>query len=372
MNDERTSRLLSLDALRGLIMVLMALDHANHFVAQRHSPGEYWGGAFPSYSDPLTFLTRLVTHPVAPGFMFLMGVGMTLFAHSRRRRGWTEWEITRHFLIRGGLLMLLQLSVVNLAWRLGPVEFPAVYIGVLFALGGGMMLSSLAIRLRAGYLAALAGVLFVGTELLHPDPSQWGAIFDQPLGLVFGYSGGNLDFWSNYPILPWLELILFGMAFGLWLLKDPRRAFNTALALGAAALVAFVILRNLDGFGNIRPRSGDSWIDRLNVVKYPPSMTFTLLTMGFNLLILWLFSRTQAVGGWLLERLAVFGRAPLFFYVIHLYLYLVLGGLFAPTGTSIAAMYPYWLLGLLILYPLTRWYGAVKHRRPTTSVLRYL
>ena len=91
MNTKRPSRFLALDALRGLIVVLMALDHANYFVAQQHSSGEHWGGAFPAYSDSLTFLTRWVTHPVAPGFMFLMGAGMALFAHSRRKRGWSEW-----------------------------------------------------------------------------------------------------------------------------------------------------------------------------------------------------------------------------------------------------------------------------------------
>jgi len=79
-------------------MVLMALDHANHFVAQQHSPGEYWGGSFPVYHSTLAFLTRLVTHLSAPGFFFLMGVGMVLFAHSRRKRGWGEGAIVRQFL----------------------------------------------------------------------------------------------------------------------------------------------------------------------------------------------------------------------------------------------------------------------------------
>ena len=80
----RPSRLIGIDALRGLVIVLMALDHANYFVSLKHSPGEYWGGGFPAYYDALAFLTRLFTHPAAPGFSFLMGVGMVLFARSRR------------------------------------------------------------------------------------------------------------------------------------------------------------------------------------------------------------------------------------------------------------------------------------------------
>lgn len=97
------TRYLSLDALRGLAIVLMALDHANYFIAQQHPGGEHWGGPFPEYSDALSFLTRLVTHPAPTTFFFLMGVGMLLFAASRRKRGWSEAAIIRHFFIRGAV-----------------------------------------------------------------------------------------------------------------------------------------------------------------------------------------------------------------------------------------------------------------------------
>lgn len=362
-------RNLALDALRGLIVVLMAVDHANYFVAQQHPGGEHWGGPFPSYQEPLNFLTRLITHPVAPGFSFLMGVGMVLFAESRRRRGWGEAAIVRHFLLRGTLLIGLQLTVVNLAWKLGPVPFPDIYQGVLVALGGGMILGTLFLRLRPQLLALLGLALLIGIEFTHPNPSQWGQLFDQPLGLIFGYSGGDTRFWSNYPILPWLELVVFGMAFGKWILLDQTKALRSALALGAALLVAFYVVRALDGFGNIRPRAGDSWIDYLNVVKYPPAMTFTLLTMGFNMIALGVFARLKRR---LLLPLAVFGQVPMFFYLLHLYLYGRLGAWFAPQGTSIAAMYPYWLLGLVLLFPLCLWYGRFKRRQPANSLLRFL
>ena len=371
MERDASSRFRSLDALRGLIVVLMALDHANYFVAQQHSSGEHWGGPFPAYADSLAFLTRWVTHPVAPGFMFLMGAGMALFANSRRKKGWSEWELIRHFWIRGGLLMILQLLIINQAWQLGPTPFPSVYIGVLFALGGGMILGSLFLRLKAWHLVGVAIAFFIGTELLHPNPSEWGQIFDQPLGLLFSYSGGGMDFWSNYPILPWLELVIFGMAFGKWMLNDAKRAFNTGLALGIAFLAGFIILRSLDGFGNIRPSAGNTWIDFLNVVKYPPAMTFTLITMGLNLILLWVFSKAGDLGSRLLRPLVVFGKAPLFFYMSHLFLYAAIGILFTPAGTSIRAMYPYWLLGLIILFPPTLWYGIFKHRQPPNSLLRF-
>ncbi len=367
----KASRLLPLDALRGLIIVLMALDHANHFIAQRHSPGEYWGGSFPVYHDALTFLTRLVTHLSAPGFFFLMGTGMLLFAHSRRKQGWSEWAIIGHFLIRGALLIALQLLVVSRAWELSPGGWALeIYIGVLFALGGTMILGSLLLRLKPKVLLALTVALVLGAELLTPDPSLWKQVF-QPLNRLLLIPGGNLELWVNYPVLPWLELVTFGMLFGHWLVDDPRKAFKRALGFGAAFLLAFLVLRYLDGFGNIRPRGGDTWIDFLNLVKYPPSITFNLLTMGVTLIIVGLFARAGEKLQRFFRPLVVFGRVPLFFYLAHLFLYAGLGLWLTPNGTSIPKMYPYWLLGLLILYPLCLWYGRLKQRQVANSILRF-
>ncbi len=373
---QKTSRLRSIDALRGMVMVLMALDHANLLVAHKHSPGEYFGGAFPAYYDPVAFVTRLLTHPAAPGFFLLLGTGMVLFAHSRRQAGWSESHILRHLLIRGVLLVALQLLVVNRAWAASPGWDTQVYIGVLFAQGLAMIVSTLFLRWKPKQLLLLAAVLLVGTEFLVPSPSAWRpmplqnlADLLRPVLIVPGGTPPRL--WSNYPMLPWLELVVFGMAMGKWLLQDARQALDRAWKLGAAFLLAFVVVRYLDGFGNIRPRMGNSWIDYLNAVKYPPSIAFTLLTTGVNLLLLGLFGRLANRAATLLRPLAAFGRAPLFFYVAHLFLYLALGRLFAPNGTSIPAMYPYWLLGLLILLPLCFWYGQFKQRQPVTSVLHY-
>jgi uncharacterized membrane protein len=370
--SHKASRFLSLDALRGLIMVLMALNHANHFIAQQHSPGEYWGGRFPVYHGILPFFTRLVTHPCAPGFFFLMGVGMVLFANSRRKQGWSEWAIVRHFLIRGGFLIALQLLVVNRAWELSAGgRGLELYIGVLFALGGTMILGSLLLWLKPKVLLALTAMLVLGTELLTPDPSLWNQMF-QPLNRILLVPGGNLTLWVNYPVLPWLELVTFGLVFGYWLVDDPQKAFERALKLGAVFILAFLVLRYLDGFGNTRPRAGNTWIDFLNLVKYPPSITFNLLTLGVNLIIMGLFAQASGKLQQFLQPLVVFGRAPLFFYLTHLLLYAGLGLCLTPDGTSIPRMYLYWLLGLLILFPLCLWYGQIKHRQPASSILRFL
>ena len=366
MNSSTDKRLFPLDALRGLIIVFMALDHANYFIAQQHSSGEHWGGPFPSYTSALPFLTRLVTHFSAPGFFFLMGVGMLLFAESRKTQGWGRWKIIGHFWIRGTVLILLQFFVINPIWKAGPESFPEIYIGVLVALGGTMILGSFILGLSPLPLLLLTLGLLIGTEWLHPDPEMWNKLTVDVPNLLMLRSGGNGHLWSNYPILPWLELVIFGILFGKWLHADKQKAYQKGLWIGLGLLALFIVIRTIDGFGNIQPRAGDTWINFLNVVKYPPSMAFTFLTTGVNLIILWGFSRAPSTSSGLrfqtASRLLVtFGREPLFMYASHLAIYMVIGKWLMPNGSSIPAMLPYWLLGLAVLYPLANRYGKFKH-----------
>jgi uncharacterized membrane protein len=369
-------RLFAVDALRGLIIVFMALDHANMFIAHKHSPGEYWGSGFPIYYDSVAFLTRFVTHLSAPGFFFLMGVGMFLFADARQKRGWGKWAVIQHFLIRGAILIMLQVLVVNRAWELSGEGWPMIYVGVLFALGSTMILSSLLLWLKPIYLLLIAGALFIGTEFLVPAPELWGTFqFSNPndyIQVVWVFPGGNANLWSNYPILPWLELVVFGILFGGWLLKDQEQAFSWAWKIGLVCLLSFIVIRYIDGFGNILPRMGNTWIDFLNLVKYPPSITFTLLTMGLNLILLSLFARANQWAKKILFPLVVYGQAPLFFYVVHLFLYAGLGLWLTPDGTSLVKMYPYWLLGLLILLPLCYLYVRLRRYPPAHRFLQFL
>jgi uncharacterized membrane protein len=372
----KSSRLLAIDTLRGLIMVFMALDHANYFIARQHSSGEYWVGQFPHYNSALPFLTRLITHFCAPGFFLLMGMGMYLFAHTRQEQGWSKAKIRRHFIIRGATLMGLQLTIVNLAWGLSPGEFVRFYIGVLFALGGTMILGSLLLWSKPIVLISLAGILFVGMDTLVPDPNLWNQLgnagFGEVLNLLLIQPGGTMFMWSNYPILPWLELVILGLLIGSWFVKDQQSAYTRVLKLGLVMLIVFIIVRYLDGFGNLRPRAGDSWIDFFNMVKYPPAITFTLFTTGVNLILLNGFHRVREKAQKTLKPLVVFGCSPLFFYVLHLYLYGVIGLVFAPQGTSLPVMYLFWILGLALLYPVCRWYGRIKTQQSTNSSLRFL
>lgn len=382
MAKNKITRMLPLDALRGLIIILMAIDHANEFIAHQHSSGEFWGGSLPHFRDTLSFLTRFVTHLSAPGFFFLMGVGMLLFANSRRKNGWGEWAITRHFILRGIVLIAFQFLLENQAWELSlspatgrppgiPSSSPITYYGVLYALGGTMILGSLLLRLKPWTLFELTIIFVLGSEFFTPIPEMVLHEF-HPLTrllLVPGFSSAILVY---YPILPWLKLVLFGMLFAHWLKEDAKIAYRRAWKIGAGFLVGFFILRAANGFGNVQTRPGNNWIAFLNVVKYPPSLTFTLLTMGLNLLILGWFGAIKDKLGKYLQPLIIFGRVPLFFYLSHLYIFAGIGLLIGAAGTSLAGMYPYWLIGLIILLPLCWGYGWLKQRQSPKSILRFL
>jgi uncharacterized membrane protein len=358
-------RFLALDALRGAIMIVMALDHANAFIAHAHPPPEMWAGFFPRYSDALAFLTRFFTHLAAPGFFFLMGAGLTLFAESRKKLGWTDGVIMRHLIVRGVLLIFLQFTLENFAWSLGSSS-PGLsgYFGVLYGLGTAMILGTLFLRLNTYIVIAFSVAAIVGAHLvlLATPPTN---ISEVALALLIPGSTGNITVY--YPTIPWLGVAGFGIAFGRWVVSDHERALGRAFWIGITLVAAFMVVRAWGGFGNIRAPQGSDWIAFLNVVKYPPSIVFLMLTLGANLVLVALFAHAERMSRWL----AVFGSSALFFYITHLYLYAFIGILLGGHGTGIVAMYPYWILGLVILFPLCWWYGRFKRSQASDSLLRF-
>jgi uncharacterized membrane protein len=364
------NRLLPLDALRGLIMIVMALDHANAFIAHAHPPPEFWSGSFPTYRYAIFFLTRLVTHLAAPGFFFLMGAGMALFADSRRRLGWTEGAIVQHFVVRGVILILLQLFVENPAWQIASIlngggrVFP-VYLGVLYGLGGAMILAAGLQLAPTTLLAALSLALMLYPELNIRFARGTTSLIWVGLLLV---PTRNETVTVYYPVLAWLGLAGFGLLFGRWLLKDRASAYRRSALIGMTMLILFVILRDVGGFGNIRSVAADEdWIAFFNVVKYPPSLVFVLLALGVDLILLSLLARIEGLA----QPLAVLGRSPLFFYIAHLYLYGLIGVAAFPNGTGILQMYPVWLAGLAILFAACWAFGRFKLSQPPESVWRF-
>ncbi|MCK8600523.1 DUF1624 domain-containing protein [Desulfoferrobacter suflitae] len=375
---DRPARLTTLDGLRGWIMVLMALDHAAYFISNRH-PSEFWGLPLPHYDHSIGFFTRWVTHVCAPGFFFLMGLGMVLFHLVRRRINWSESKILGHFVARGLLLVALQLAVENPAWMLvgastsgssaGSGSTLLIYAGVLYGLGTVMILCAALLRLKTIYLIGVSLLAIMTTQVLT-------LIFVQPqnvdsliltLLVLPGRSSGVLVY---YPPIAWLGLSVLGMVFARELLRNQDRAYKGVLVASCVCLVLFAAVRTWGGFGNIHPPASNSWISYLNVTKYPPSIAFLLLTMGINFFCLFAFSR----GTRLLERwgpfLLTFGQSALFFYLVHLYLYALFGVILGPDSSTLT-VYGGWLLGLVLLYPACQRYAVFRAHTPSGSIWRF-
>ena len=380
----RSSRILSLDAQRGLIMVLMAIDHAAFFVAKHH-PGEFWGFPLPQHPNWLSFMTRHVSHLCAPGFFLLMGAGVVLFGESRRQRGWSESRIARHFVVRGAVLLLVQQLIENPAWIIGsivpnpdawyfPPNMPGepgpliLVLAVLTALGVSLIAVGLLQRFPGGVLGLLGLGLIVLSQTHVPGPDMVRYPYSAPLRLTFvpGQTGVLL---VMYPVVPWLGVTLLGAAFGKALSFDRDRALRLAPLAGLALVALFLVLRYLRGFGNTHPWDGSGAMDFLNMTKYPPSIVFLSFAIGTNLLLIGMFERitplVERYGGWLLT----FGRTALFFYILHIWLYMILGLPFRD-GSGFGVMYMIWAIGLLLLLPLCRRYERFKAAKPPESVWR--
>lgn len=379
--ENREPRLPYLDALRGLIMILMAVDHASFFIAHKH-PAEFWGQPLPEYTGAFPFLTRFLTHFCAPGFFFLMGIGMMLFAQSRRQLGWTDSAIRKHFLTRGALLIVLQLFIENPAWILGPAaelgtrppgggSEVLLHFGVLYGLGASMIVCAFLLRLSTIVLAAISLLAVLITQALIPGPENVATLYS-PLPRLLLIPGHTNIVQVFYPLVPWLGLAVFGLIFARWIVANPAAIPRKAALLGVGFLLLFLLVRLTAGFGNIHPVSFSSWITFLNVTKYPPSLAYILLTLGVDLLLLALFAGIVTILQRWAKPLFVFGQTALFFYLAHLYLYAVMGLTIAPPGgTSLGWVYAYWAGGLALLYLLCVCYRKFKQSTAPNSVWRF-
>ncbi len=380
-------RLSALDIQRGFIMVLMALDHVVAFVYRYH-PSEVWAGAWTRYSSWERFVTRLVTHLCAPGFFLLMGAGVALFLEARRRDGWTDSKARSFLWKRGLLLMLINQLVENRAWTLGfmtsqapplPVSDgpwpgtpgPMLFVfSVLSGLGMALILSAVLIRLRTLWLAGIATLLILASAVLTPNPDHLREYYSLPMRLLFlpGQTGNSFVL---YPLIPWSGLALFGLVLGRVLHKQAERTLAKLPWVGLAMVGAAVVLRFIGGPGNLRiPRDG-SVIEFFNLIKYPPSLVFILLFVGINILLLSLWHRTSEKLGRLSDILATFGQVPLFYYLLHLFLYCAVGALWFRKGASLGVTYGVWLVGLVPLYFACRAYRRFKSLTPVDSLWRF-
>lgn len=374
-----TSRYESVDALRGLIMILMAVDHASGLIARQHG-SEFWAGAMSAYTSAFPFLTRWITHLCAPGFFFLMGAGIYWFSASRPGA-----VATRRIMLRGFLIFLtgqvLETPILFLTSQLEPAKVrlsqitaappndgTALYwpLIVLTALGLVMIVCGLLVRLRPWAWLAVSALCVVATHSLLPASGKPGPWWTALL-LLPGISQHLL---VVYPVIPWLAGAAAGMYFGYWWRKDPERAGRRVWMLGVVLLLVAVAVRAGGGWGNIRPPRDTGWIEFMNNVKYPPSLVFWTMSLGVDLLLLGLLVRMPA---WIKaprSPLMVFGQTPLFFYVLHFYVLSACAFAFFRHAGSLETAWLVWAAVLVALYPACAWYRRIKLNKPADSIWR--
>lgn len=372
------TRLPAIDRMRGLVIVLMALDHVRDFF---NADAFLFDPLDLSRTTPALFLTRFITHFCAPTFVFLAGVSAFLHGSTLASRRDLAWFL----LTRGAGLVLLDIFVISPVWHL---EFGRVYLATLWAIGAGMMVLAGLVFLRSRVVLVVGAVILVGHNLFDPIHAEafgglaplW-SMLHEPGPLPFGLRGRLV-----YPVLPWIGIMALGYGLGGWFLEPAAKRDRMLVRIGLAAIAAFLLLRGSDFYGDPR-----SWIleadpvtmilSILHVTKYPPSLLYALITLGPMLLLLPALDR---VGGRSGAVLATFGRVPLFFYVLHLYVAILAAAAFwlaagftidqlrslgtqaelpAGFGLSLAGTYVAWIVLVVALYPACRWYAGVKQRR---------
>jgi len=366
-------RAVAIDALKGLIMVVMALDHVRSFFMKWDGVKEIW--YVPATYNPefWNFWARYISHLAAPGFFFLMGMGMVLMRNSRLKAGWENSKVVRNLVIRGLILVALQFTLEDAAWamRSGNVaRFLAT--GVLSTLGLAMVFSAFALRFRAWGMVALGVALLIGNQVavLALDMNKEGLGLAQFL-LVYAGAWGPVK--VNYPLIPWLGVTLLGMAYGVYWAADSDRCYRQTLWGGLALIGLFVLMRMMpDGIWNLRQATDGTFFGFMQATKYPPSLSWLALTLGANAIILWLFWKGESLVSGMGKVLLDYGRSPLFFYVLHLHLYGTMSLFVFNKHTEIAsAAAVWWLVGLAILWPACRYYGRFKGSTHPDSVWRF-
>jgi len=377
VSEPSAKRLPFIDFARGVVMIIMAWDHASTFWNPLHQGAEGLHGLAPRFANLTQFLLRFVTHYAAPTFIFLAGTSLAISTANRAARGHSPGNIGLHLVIRGIVLLVLEMFLVSAAFGL-----PPFYFGVIACIGVCLILFSVirfmpAVVIGAGSLILIIVAPFIDLGWIpdgvsHPAGHYLRVILAEPRFDLFPFVG-------LYPVIPWIGVMGLGWVFGLYLrgqdANSVQRLTNPLLLAGVGMLVVWFIIRLVNGYGNLLLRSGADLQSWLYMSKYPPSLAFLLWTLvgtAFFLAIGLIIQRQ----GWLqtipMKVILVYGRTPLFFYVLHLWVYRLsaeaLGGLVG-RGTVEAVIV--WAVGLILLWWACRYYGSLKRRHPR-SVLQYI
>jgi uncharacterized membrane protein len=380
-----TTRLDSLDLLRGLVMVLMSLDHVRDFFTNvKFDPLDL------TQTGPALFMTRWITHFCAPVFVFLAGAGAFL----SRARGKSRRELSWFLLTRGLWLALLEITWVRcLGWEFN-LQFHVVPAAVLWAIGWSMVVLAGLVFLPHWAVAAF-GILMIAAHNAFDSvrAEAWGGL--GWLWVVLHQGGGfqvtpDFKFIAAYPLVPWIGVMAAGYGFGPMLLREPARRRCKIFLFGTGLTLLFVLLRWSNAYGDPKPWAPPPGViftlfSFIDCHKYPPSLLYLLMTLGPALMLLaWMDGGAPRV----LRPVLVFGRVPLFFYLLHLPLIHALamlaaywrygradwmfGSPFGATGKfvipadngfGLPVVYLVWVLVVLMLYPACKWFAEVKRRR---------
>jgi len=376
----KPERLGSVDLLRGMVMALMALDHVrDYFTDARFYPLDL------TQTNILLYMTRWITHFCAPVFVFLAGTGAFLSL----TRGKTVPELSRFLFTRGLWLVFIELTVVRFGWLFN-IDYTLAIGQVIWAIGWSMVALAVLIRFPVK-VATIFGLLMIALHNLFDDvtPDQLG-IFGWPWQIL--HAGGPINYMQGYsflvayPLIPWIGVMAVGYGFGTILIKEASARRKTLLRLGLAITAGFILIRatNLYGDPNQWSQQKDvvfTAFDFINCEKYPPSLLYLMITLGPAIAVLPLLERAR---GWMAQFFIVFGRVPMFFYIIHIPLihglallaaYLTgydTGFMFGNVppwewppgyGFGLPVVYVVWGGVVLALYPVCKWFAEVKKRR---------
>ncbi|MFC5410502.1 DUF1624 domain-containing protein [Larkinella bovis] len=380
--NRAATRILSIDVVRGIVMVIMALDHTREFT---HKNGFFYNATDLTTATPGIFLSRWVTHFCAPTFVFLSGVSAFLMS-----RKMTKPQLSIFLLTRGLWLMLLGITVVNFVMWFD-ITFSVIALEVIWATGLGMVVLSGLLFLPHRLLLMLGLLIVFGHNALDGISFPPGTVADVLWSMVhrpnFIPVTPRFTLLILYPVLAWIGILILGYCLGELYGKsfDSQTRRHWLVRLGLSAIGVFFLLRALNVYGDPVPWSVQKTpfytvFSFFNVTKYPPSLLFTLITLGPGLLLLSWLEKQQVK--WK-DFFVVYGRVPLFYFVVHFLLVHTLavlllladgvpwsqinfqnrtGGMMPDHGLPLEAVYLVWIGVVLVMYPLCKWYGRLKSR----------
>ena len=390
----QTQRITSIDLLRGVVMIIMALDHVRMYFALGTWYSEPTNLAT---TTPLLFFTRWITHFCAPVFVFLTGTSAFLYGLNKTKISQLSW----YLFTRGIWLLIAELTIINFAWTFD-TTFSFRILQVIWAIGVSLVILSVLVFLPLKMIFAIGIILVFGHNMLDPitvNGTSFRDLLWYALHQPNAFHLGDTTISFFYPILPWLGLMALGYVFGIFYTKhfDEQRRRRWLVWIGLGLVVLFLVLRgfNLYGEPDLWSTQGSSLftvMSFLNTSKYPPSLHFLLMTIGPALILLALIERMRLRTT---NPIVVFGRVPFFFYILHLYFihafamlalvfagrdwreYIltaraIASGTLSSFGLRIEAVYIVWILLIVLLYPLCKWYQRYKENNSTKWWLSYL